>query len=146
MEIKTVKIPSWLTDPIETLEVDQPFFTQPGYLNQNDIDLLFDEYVEADVIHNWLNITTYAGTENHFNWHNEKGIGEGKFHPGEYAGILWISGEMDKGGDLQYIDEGGMLHQIPFEPNQLITIKGDTLHRVMSYYSDVPRVALNYTF
>ena len=98
------------------------------------------------ITNNWFNRTEYTGVDNSFPWHNEKGLGgtETKM-PGSHAAILWIEGEVNKGGSLEVITEDNV-EKIEFQPGKLIVFESDTLHKVSHYYGETPRTSLNITY
>jgi hypothetical protein len=126
---------------------EETFFAVEGFLEQNGLLDEFNQLLDIDIQHNWLNILTpHDSINNEFRWHNEKGDGEGKFHPGDYVGIIWIQGDIDCGGDLQVINEKGEIVKYDFKPNTLITMDANMFHRVLHYSGHAPRMSLNFTF
>jgi predicted 2-oxoglutarate/Fe(II)-dependent dioxygenase YbiX len=66
--------------------------------------------------------------------------------PGTHAGILWISGDKDCGGDLGVMDTDGEITKITFEKGKLIIFPIDYLHKVEHYDGTQPRVSINITY
>ena len=98
------------------------------------------------ITNNWFNRTEYTGVDNSFPWHNEKGLGGSKTNmPGSHAAILWIEGEVDKGGSLEVVTNDNV-EKIELKPGKLIVFEADTLHKVSHYYGATPRTSLNITY
>ena len=98
------------------------------------------------ITNNWFNRTEYTGVDNSFPWHNEKGLGGTQTTmPGSHAAILWIEGEVNKGGSLEVITNNNV-EKIEFQPGKLIIFKLDTLHKVSHYYGAKPRTSINITY
>jgi hypothetical protein len=94
----------------------------------------------------WVNYTMFTGVINGYEWHNEQGIGgAGSTMTGNLAGIIWLSGDENSGGNLSVL-ENDEVAEIKFKPNTLIVIDSSTFHRVEHYYGISKRISLNFTF
>jgi hypothetical protein len=94
----------------------------------------------------WVNYTMFTGVINGYEWHNEQGIGgAGSTMTGNLAGIIWLSGDENSGGNLSVLENDEVV-EIKFKPNTLIVIDSSTFHRVEHYYGISKRISLNFTF
>ena len=94
----------------------------------------------------WVNYTMFTGVINGYEWHNEQGIGgAGSTMTGNLAGIIWLSGDENSGGNLSVLENDEVV-EIKFKPNTLILIDSSTFHRVEHYYGLSTRISLNFTF
>jgi hypothetical protein len=94
----------------------------------------------------WVNYIAFDGIINEYEWHNEQGIGgAGSTMTGDLAGIIWLSGNENAGGNLSVIENDEVL-EIKFKLNTLIIIDSSTFHRVEHYYGNSKRISLNFTF
>jgi hypothetical protein len=94
----------------------------------------------------WVNYTSFNGDINGYEWHNEQGIGGAATDmTGELAGIIWLSGDENSGGNLSVLENDEVV-EIKFKPNTLILIDSSTFHRVEHYYGLSTRISLNFTF
>lgn len=94
----------------------------------------------------WVNYTSFNEGINGYEWHNEQGIGgAATVMTGQWAGIIWLSGDENTGGNLSVLENNQIL-EIKFKPNILIIISADTFHRVEHYFGPSKRISLNFTF
>jgi hypothetical protein len=94
----------------------------------------------------WVNYTSFNGDINGYEWHNEQGIGgAATAMTGECAGIIWLSGDENSGGNLSVLENDEVV-EIKFKPYTLILIDSSTFHRVEHYYGLSTRISLNFTF
>lgn len=113
----------------------------------------FEEYVRNLIGENniqihggWINSIKHQGVDNGMDWHNENGVGRNNntILKGDFACIFWIQGEVNKGGNLKFINERNEIIVVPFDPPGFIILKKDTLHSVENYFSNKNRVSLNF--
>ena len=134
---------------VERLKVSE----QNHILNPLDANIeTFKDMIEdaigykIKITNNWFNRTEYTGVDNSFPWHNEKGLGGTQTNmPGSHAAILWIEGEVNKGGSLEVITNDNV-EKVEFQPGKLIVFESDTLHKVSHYYGTTPRTSINITY
>jgi hypothetical protein len=94
----------------------------------------------------WVNYITFDGTMNGYEWHNEQGVGgAGTNMTGAWAGIIWLAGNENSGGNLSILENDEVL-EIKFKPNTAVVIASSTFHRVEHYYGSSSRISLNFTF
>jgi hypothetical protein len=94
----------------------------------------------------WVNYTTFDGNTNGYEWHNEQGIGGASTTmKGAWAGIIWLAGDENLGGNLSILENDEIL-EIKFKPNTAVIIYSSTFHRVEHYYGKSSRISLNFTF
>lgn len=152
-------LPQFIDEEVNALldrsDSRSPFlqWTYPNDFSKEFVSQI-EEYIsivlmqDIEISGGWMNATKYVGIENYFNWHNENGVGENKktIFKGHYAGILWLRGEKNKGGDLKIIDDSNQIRSIPFNPPGLILLKKDSLHSVENYFSTERRISFNFDF
>jgi predicted 2-oxoglutarate/Fe(II)-dependent dioxygenase YbiX len=63
---------------------------------------------------------------------------------GTHAGILWIDGSVNQGGELQILANDNV-KTVNFEPGKLIVFESDTMHKVLHYNGTSPRTSINVT-
>jgi len=145
MQVYNVDINNTLIEKLKTIDgntVHNPL--------ENDMDTftqLIEETVgyKVNITNNWFNRTTFTGVGNGFDWHNEKGIGGNHVEmSGTHAGILWIDGSVNQGGELQIL-ANDTVKTVNFEPGKLIVFESDTMHKVLHYNGTSPRTSINVT-
>lgn len=95
----------------------------------------------------WVNYISFtSGMLNGYGWHNEKGIGgAANAMNGAYAGIIWITGTEDCGGNLSVLIND-TVEEVKFKLNTSIVMPATMFHRVHHYYGSETRISLNFTF
>jgi hypothetical protein len=95
----------------------------------------------------WVNYIRFVpGMLNGYEWHNEKGIGgAANSMDGAYAGIIWISGTEDCGGNLSVLIDD-TVEEVKFKLNTSIVMPATMFHRVHHYHGSDTRISLNFTF
>jgi len=145
---KNIEVPSWLTD----------FILSQGHTTggkntfdpkKNDLDLWIGTVIGSaiDSTENWFNyvVSNDPGECTYYRWHNESGYDQDPVL-GTHVATVWISGSMGCGGCYQWLDEQGMLYEMPFEPNTLFVSDTKTIHRVSQYLGTEPRISLTFCF
>ena len=144
--IKNLVLPDFLLEKIPTNKSQVL-----NFLNncRDEFDGWFSNVVNSKITSkdSWINYTTHKpGILNGYEWHNEKGIG-GAANPtnGAYAGIVWISGDENQGGNLSVLINDNV-EEVVFKLNTAIIMPSTMFHRVNHYYGSDTRVSLNFTF
>lgn len=149
MEVyKNIELPSWLKDFIlsqgHTTSEKNTFDTK-----KIDLDLWIGTVIGSAIVstENWFNyvVPNDPGECTYYRWHNESGYDQDAV-PGTHVATVWISGSVGCGGTYQWLDEQGMLYEIPFEPNTLFVSDTKIIHRVTEYTGPQPRVSLTFCF
>ena len=146
---RQIQIPKFVVDPIIA---NESFLQIVDFLQccRKNFDAWFSELIHKKIVtddHNWVNYTVYKqNVVNNFPWHNELGVGGSKqIMLGSGAGIIWISGDVDAGGELDILHDD-QIQQFQFEPGTVFVFPIDTFHRVEAYHGNRPRISLNFTF
>ena len=149
MEVyKNIELPSWLKDLISSQgnsgSVKNMFDTK-----KNDLDLWISSILGSTIVstENWFNyvVPNDPGECTYYRWHNESGYDQDAV-PGTHVATVWISGSTGCGGIYQWLDEQGMLYEMPFEPNTLFISDTKTIHRVTEYLGKEPRISFTLCF
>jgi len=117
---------------------------QIGILDHVDWDLSFVGNIQ--IHHSWLNVLNYDGRQNGFEWHNESDLNDNDIkYDGSHVCILWLTGDVDRGGNLLVNDDNGIT-EYKFQPGHGLIIKKDNLHKVLHYDGSTTRRSLNFMF
>ena len=134
MQVYNVDINNTLIEKLKTIDgntVHNPL--------ENDMDTftqLIEETVgyKVNITNNWFNRTTFTGVGNGFDWHNEKGIGGNHVEmSGTHAGILWIDGSVNQGGELQILANDNV-KTVNFEAGKLIVFESDNCRQIITNF------------
>ena len=147
--LRQTEIPIFVVDPIMANDSNRQIV---DFLEccREDFESWFSKLIHKNIVtddHSWVNYTVYQqDVINGYHWHNELGVGEAlNAMTGTGAGIIWISGDVDAGGELDIL-HNNQIQQFPFEPNTVFVFPIDTFHRVEFYHGHRPRISLNFTF
>lgn len=100
--------------------------------------------LKIKILSSWSNKTIFNGNENTFPWHDHTGEGDksaAQKQQGTYSGILWITGDKNRGGDLNVMIDNG-IESIPFQVGKFIVLSNDVFHKVTHYYGSTTRTSL----